>query len=166
MFAAAAIAAAFTAREPLEIFETAIQFVPQRSRFQAILADSLEQVRQASTWREGYDRIHERYRQYSHCHVYQECGTLINTLKFAESVGHGVCLQVMQGNDTDSFGATAGSILGAYFGPDHLEARWLEPFGDEISTRLAGFREHSITALAERLSHLPASVAARIGVRM
>ena len=158
MFAAAAISAAFTAKNPLEIFEIAIQFVPQRSRFYAIVSDSLLQVRASKTWREGYDRIHGRYRQYSHCHVYQECGTLINTLAFAQNVGHGVCLQVMQGNDTDSFGATAGSILGAYFGPGHLEARWLEPFSDEVNTRLAGFRERSLSRLTERISLLPALV--------
>ena len=46
---------------------------------------------------------------------------LINTLRFAQDVGDGICKQVSQGNDTDSYGATAGSILGAYFGPEGLE---------------------------------------------
>ena len=30
--------------------------------------------------------------------------TLVNTVRWAESVGHGICLQVSQGNDTDSYG--------------------------------------------------------------
>jgi ADP-ribosylglycohydrolase len=42
-----------------------------------------------------------------------------------------------QGNDTDSFGATAGSILGAYCGAEGLEGRWLAPFHDDFRTALA-----------------------------
>ena len=80
---------------------------------------------------------------------------LINTLKFAESVGNGICIQVSQGADTDSFGATAGSILGAYFGPGHLEDKWLKPFNDDIHSGMAWFFERSITKLANRMGQLP-----------
>jgi len=155
MFVAAAIATAFVAKEPLEIFETSLRFVPRESRFYAIVSDSLEEVSHASDWLDGYHRIHGKYRQYSHCAVYQEVGTLINTLRFSENVGDGICKQVMQGNDTDSFGATAGSILGAFFGPGHLEERWLEPFNDDIRTKLAGFPERSLATLSQRMGKLP-----------
>ncbi|MNP68537.1 hypothetical protein D3C76_1645100 [compost metagenome] len=80
---------------------------------------------------------------------------MINTLRFAESIGDGICKQVSQGNDTDSFGATSGSILGAYFGADYLEPRWLEPFGDKIITSMGTFTEGSITRLAKRMAALP-----------
>lgn len=155
IFAAAAIASAFVSRDPLEIFATALQFIPRRSRFHHIVSDSLNEVASATDWLDGYERIHGKYAEYSHCRVYQETGTLINTLRFAESVGDGICKQVMQGNDTDSYGATAGSILGAYFGPGHLEPRWLEPFNDELHTKLAGFTERRLSTLAARLAQLP-----------
>jgi ADP-ribosylglycohydrolase len=64
-----------------------------------------------------------------------------------------------QGNDTDSFGATAGSILGAYFGPEGLEERWLAPFHDDIHTALAWFYERSLRGLAKRMGELPKRVA-------
>lgn len=159
MFVAAAIANAFVMRDPLEIFETALQFVPRRSRFYKIAADSLQEVAAAGDWLDGYGRIHRKYEEYSHCRVFQEVGTLMNTLKFAPNVGGGICMQVSQGNDTDSFGATAGSLLGAYFGPGALEQRWLEPFHDEIRTALAYFWENSLTKLAARMGRLPALVA-------
>lgn len=155
MWVAAAIAAAFVAKEPLDIFHTALQFVPRRSRFYKIVSDSLNEVAQAGDWLDGYHRIHGKYKEYSHCLVYQECGTLINSLRFAENIGDGFCKQVCQGNDTDSFGATAGSILGAFFGPGHLDPRWVEPFGDEIRTGLNFFYERSLSALAERMGTLP-----------
>lgn len=156
MYVAAAIAAAYVVRDPLEIFRIALQYVPQRSRFYQIVADSLNEVAQASDWLDGYARIHGKYMEYSHCLVYQECGTLINTLRFANNIGDGFCKQVSQGNDTDSFGATSGSILGAYFGPGHLEERWIKPFNDEIRTGLTFFYERSLSALAKRMAKLPA----------
>lgn len=156
MFAAAAIAAAFVETDRLSIFATALKFVPHRSRFYQIVSDSLHEVAQASDWLDGYARVHGKYKQYAHCEIFQECGTLINTLRFAESVDDGFCKQVTQGNDTDSFGATAGSILGAYFGPGHLDPRWLAPFHDEIRTGLNFFYERSLSTLAGRMSRLPA----------
>lgn len=156
MFAAAAISSAFVCNDPLEIFATALRFVPQKSRFHRIVSDALDAVASSADWLEGYARIHNKYKAYSHCQVYQESGTLINTLRFAESVGDGICKQVMQGNDTDSYGATAGSILGAFFGPGHLEPRWTAPFSDELRTKLAGFPEHRLSAVAARLGQLPA----------
>lgn len=154
MFTAAAIAAAFVAKTPLDIFATALQFVPRRSRFFRIVADSFDEVATARDWLEGYERIHGKYREYSHCRVYQESGTLINTLRFASSIDDGFCKQVSQGNDTDSYGATAGSILGAFFGPGHLDSRWLAPFHDEIRTGVNYFAERSLLALAKRMGRL------------
>jgi ADP-ribosylglycohydrolase len=166
MFVAAAIAAALAAEQVMEdrlgIFETALQFVPQHSRFAASVRDSLHEVRQAADWLDGYTRIHAKYGQYGHCLIYQEVGTMINTLRFAQDVGHGICIQVSQGNDTDSFGATAGSILGAYFGPEGLEERWLAPFNDDLRTGLARFYERSLVRVAKRMGELPERIAGEV----
>ena len=163
MFVAAAIAAAQVVDDRMAIFETALRFVPQRSRFYERVSDCLAQVRSASDWEDGYNRIHARYGEYGHCRIYQEAGTLINTLRFAEDVGRGICIQVSQGADTDSFGATSGSLLGAYFGPGHLEQRWLDPLNDDIHSGMAWFFERSLAGLARRMGELPKRVAAELG---
>jgi hypothetical protein len=155
MFTAAAIACAPVVTDPLEIFATALKYVPRRSRFHECVAWCLDAVGRVGDWLEGYEAIHERYGDWGHCRIFQETGTLINTLRFAESIGHGIGLQVSQGNDTDSYGATAGSLLGAWFGPGHLEERWLEPFGDRIHTTLAEFHEQSLSAVVARMAELP-----------
>lgn len=156
MFAAAAIAAAFTTTDPSEVVRVALSCVPARSRFHEIVADSLLHVEAADGWLDAYERIHGKYAEYGHCRVFQETGTLVNSLYHASDVGDGICLQVMQGNDTDSYGATAGAILGVLHGPDGLAARWLEPFQDVLHTRLAGYWEPSLRATADRISRLPA----------
>jgi ADP-ribosylglycohydrolase len=160
MFAAAAIATAFIADEPLEIFRTAVKYIPQRSRFAEVVHDSIEQVAAASDWIDGYQRVHNKYREYDHCRIYQEIGTVINTMRFAKDVGDGICMQVSQGNDTDSFGATCGSILGAYFGREALDDRWLKPFNDRILTSVATFHEQRLSVVAQRMAALPARVLA------
>ncbi|MEY2478944.1 MAG: hypothetical protein QOG87_4259 [Actinomycetota bacterium] len=157
MFIAAAIAAAPVVADPLAIFSTALQHIPQHSRFADAVRFALDTVAAASDWLDGYERIHARFGEYGHCRVLQEVGTLVNTLRFAEDVGDGICKQVMQGNDTDSFGATAGSLLGAYFGPGHLDARWTDPFNDTIHLALATCWEQSLSALAARMGRLAAA---------
>lgn len=158
MFVATALACAPVMKEPLEIFDTALKFVPKKSRFHNIIADALGIVSKSQNWLEAYGTIHERYGKYGNWRIFQETGTLINTLHFAIDVGDGICIQVCHGNDTDSYGATAGSLLGAYFSPGHLEERWLKPFNDTIHLALANFHEQSLSALAKRMGELPSLV--------
>ena len=108
-------------------------------------------VKDASDWMEGYEAINKKYGEFRHCQVYQETASLMNSMKFAEDVGHGICIQVSQGMDTDCFGEIIGSLLGAFFGPGHLEDRWLEPFNDIYHTSLGSFYEQSLTAVAKRM---------------
>lgn len=156
MFAAAAIAAAFTARDWREIFTIANHYVPRRSRFHDVVEQSIALVAGARDWLEGYALVHERFAEHGHCRIYQEVGTMINTLRFARDIGEGLGMQVAQGNDTDSYGCTCGSLLGAFHGPGGLEPRWLAPFNDTIHTTLAGFHEQRLSAVAKRMGALPA----------
>jgi hypothetical protein len=155
MFIAAAISCAQIMEDRDEIIETALKFVPQKSRFYERVSVCFKDVKDSDSWEED-DKISDKYGEYGHCRIYQEIGMLINTLKFAKDVGHGICIQVSQGADTDSFGATSGSILGAYFGPGYLDDKWVKPFNDDIHTGLAWFFERSVSKLAKRMSKLPA----------
>lgn len=152
MFAAAAIAAAYTAKSPEDIVTQALACIPQKSRLAECVRRCLDIVKGTKDFYEAYDMIHSRYSEYTHCMIYQETGTLINTLFHAKDAGDGICLQVMQGNDTDSYGCTAGSILGAYFGS--IDENWIVPFKDKINLALACAPEHSLSALAERMAKL------------
>ncbi len=156
MFIAAAIATAFVAEDRLAIFDVALQYVPRRSRFYVAAADCLAMVREAQDWLDAYERIHAKYGEYGHCWLYQEIGLLMNTVRFAEDVGDGICKQVSQGCDTDCFGEIAGSILGAYFGPGHLEPRWLAPFQDRMYATVAECYDHLLASIIRRMAALPA----------
>lgn len=159
MFVAAALAQALGAGRGCtweEIAGAGLSVVPARSRLWHSIARNTELVAAATDWQDGALAISAEFASYTHCQIHQELGTLLNTLRFARDTGAGICMQVAQGNDTDSFGATAGSLLGAWYGPGSLDARWLAPFGDQIRTGLAGFPERSLGQLAVRMAALPA----------
>lgn len=156
MWVAAAVATALVADDWEDVAETAARVVPQRSRLRAVLDQSLAQVRAADDWLDAYDALHGRYGMYSHCRVVQEMGTLLSTLRFARGATDGIGLQVCQGNDTDSFGATAGSLLGALHGPAGFDAsHWLGRFGDRIHLALATTHDDSIRSWGDRMAALP-----------
>jgi hypothetical protein len=141
-----------------QILEIALQQVPARSRFAEIMRNSIEAVWQAPDWITAYQILHTRYRQYGHCRVFFECATLANTFRFAKDAGDAICKQVMQGNDTDSFSATAGSLMGMHLGRGSLPARWLEPFGDRLRNSLADYPQGSIQQLCKTAAMLPQRV--------
>jgi ADP-ribosylglycohydrolase len=155
MYIAAAIAAAPVAHKPFDIFETAIRCLPQRTRFAQAMRDCFEMVAKANDWIEGYRCINAKYGEHRHCQLYQECGQLINTARFAKDAGEAICMQVMQGCDTDCFGEIAGSIMGAYFGPGSLDERWLKPLNDDFRCSLGDFHERSLAAVRKRMGALP-----------
>ncbi len=155
MWAAAAVATALVADDWEDVATTAARVVPARSRLRAILDDSLTQVRAATDWIDAYERINGRYAVYTHCRIVQEIGTVLATLRFARGATDGIGLQVCQGNDTDSFAATAGSILGALHGPAGFDSdHWLGRFGDRIHLALATTHDDSIDSWGRRMASL------------
>ena len=66
----------------------------------------LNEVRQATDFLDGYERIHRRHGEYTH-RIYQEVGTVIS-LRFAESVG--TDLQAGDAGQARPYGAITGSI--------------------------------------------------------
>ena len=158
MFLSAAISCAQVLEDKMEIIETALEFVPQKSRFfERSLASYLD-VKNSINWEDGYAKINNKLGEYGHCRIYQEIGMVINTFKHARDIGHGICIQVSQGADTDSFGASAGSLLGAFYGPKYLDDKWIKPFNDDIHTGLAWFFERSVNSLSKRMVNLPRKI--------
>ena len=155
MFIAAAISCAQVMKDKEEIIRTALKYVPQESRFFIRSKICLDEILRASDWEDGYKKINNILNEYGHCRIYQEVGMMINSFLFANNIYEGICIQVSQGADTDSFGASVGSLLGSYYGPEGLDSKWLEIFNDDIHTGMAWFFERSVSKLAKRMGRLP-----------
>jgi ADP-ribosylglycohydrolase len=151
MWAAALIAASFavpTAREALDIAMTA---VPAASR----LAEALRAVRVAFdsglSWDKAIGQVERDLGGYHWIHTVNNAAVVAAALlwgegDFTKTIG----LAVAAGLDTDSDGATAGSVFGALHGTAALPAHWVDPLHDTIRSAIAGFDNSSISGLAER----------------
>ena len=69
MFIAAAISCAQIMEDRDEIIETALMFVPQKSRFFERVSVCFNDVKGSNTWEEAYDKISDKYGEYGHCRI-------------------------------------------------------------------------------------------------
>jgi ADP-ribosylglycohydrolase len=149
MWVAALVAAAFTAGTAREALDRSLAVVPPRSRLHA----AVDQVRghhdEGLSWREARDRIGVGLGHYSWVHTVNNAavlaaGLLYGAGDFSATIG----LTVSGGWDTDSTGATAGSVAGILAGPDGIPARWRDPLNDRVRSAVFGYDGATITGLA------------------
>ncbi|MEU6667392.1 ADP-ribosylglycohydrolase family protein [Streptomyces sp. NPDC046727] len=160
MFTAAVIAAAGTGtRDVHACLRAGRTVVPARSRLAAALDHA---VHLATVTRDFDDVVDELHAVYSPAHHWVHA--LPNTALIAAALTHAdgdftgsVCRAVSGGWDTDSNGATAGSIAGLLAGtPAALPDRWRAPLKNRLATTVADFDGTGFDTLAH-LTHLEAT---------
>ena len=149
MFVAATLAASFSAAHPLDAVRAGLAQVPRGCR----LAEAVRFALAVDTedWEAAVDAVHARYGHYNWVHTVNNTALLVAAIRrgggdFAASI----CSAVMGGWDTDSHGATAGSILGTWLGAERLPAPWIDPLQNHVRTSLKGFDPSAFDDLARR----------------
>jgi ADP-ribosylglycohydrolase len=151
MWAAALVSSAFTATDVRDAYDRALHYVPPRSR----LAEALVEVRDLRdggvSWDKAVVSIQELFGYYSWVHTINNAaiiaaGLLWGDGDFTTTVG----LTVQGGWDTDSNGATAGSVAGVLNGAAALPAHFVDPLHDTTRSALFGFDNSAISSLAAR----------------
>jgi ADP-ribosylglycohydrolase len=151
LWAAAIVASAFTARTVREAFDRSLRSVPPGSRLYEALA-SVRDLRDAgATWDTAVRAIQEKWAGYSWVHTVNNAalvaaGRLWGEDDYAATVG----LTVQGGWDTDSNGATAGSVAGVVLGAARLPDHFVTPLLDRTRSALFGYDNASISDLARR----------------
>jgi ADP-ribosylglycohydrolase len=151
MFVAAMVAAACATNDPAEVIRAGLGVIPPGSRLaQAVrFAMGLKE----STWEGAVDRLYERFGRYHWVHSVNNAAIVTAALVYGNGdYGRSICNVVMGGWDTDSNGATVGSVAGTMLGkvPD----QWTAPLNDTVSSSLKGFDRSSIGQLAERTNRI------------
>jgi ADP-ribosylglycohydrolase len=151
MWSAAIVASAFTAGTVREAYDRALLCVPPGSRlFEALAA--VRDLRDAGvTWDVALAAIQDRWGHYSWVHTVNNAavigaGLLWGEDDYATTIG----LTVQGGWDTDSNGATAGSVVGVVLGADRLPAHFIDPLEDRTRSALFGYDNSVISELARR----------------
>jgi ADP-ribosylglycohydrolase len=151
MWAAALVSSACVAATIYEAVEQSLEYVPIRSRLAEALSGVQELYRTGCTWEAAVDVIRARFGQYSWVHAINNAclimaGLLWGEGDFTATVG----LTVQGGWDTDSNGATAGSVVGTVLGAAKLPPHFIEPLEDRTRSVIFGYDNARISELARR----------------
>jgi len=149
---AAMIAAAPFVDDVAELLTVGLSEVPADCR----LASEVEAVREwhahGLSVAEATDRIHERWdetRMYDWVHTLSNAQVIAMALLYSDGeFEEAICRAVEAGFDTDSHGATIGSVLGTYHGASGLPDTWTDPLNDSVETSLPGRGRESISGFA------------------
>ncbi|MFH8343279.1 ADP-ribosylglycohydrolase family protein [Streptomyces sp. NPDC018045] len=165
MFAAAAIARAAGGRTDVHgCLRAGLAVVPRRSRLAravrfGIEAAHAEPTGTAAGFADVVDRLHRAFGHHHWVHVLPNAALLAAALTHADGSFCGsVCRVVSGGWDTDSNGATAGSIAGLLAGaPDALPSRWTAPLRNRLATTVSDLNGIGFDTLAARTAELVVS---------
>jgi ADP-ribosylglycohydrolase len=151
MFVAAMCAQAVVSDDLDVVLDAGLAVVPPESRYADCIAFGAELGRSGRPVEECLDVLHDRLGHLHWVHVLNNAALTAYALTSSGGdLERAICTAVTGGWDTDSVGATVGSVCGALAGARRLPARWIEPMHGRISSSLPGFDGVSFTELAER----------------
>ncbi|ALO93215.1 hypothetical protein SHL15_2056 [Streptomyces hygroscopicus subsp. limoneus] len=160
MFTAAAIATAATGTHDVHAcLRTGRAVVPARSRLAKAIDHAVRLATATDDFDDVVDELHALYGPTHHwVHALPNTALTVAALTHADGDFTGsVCRAVSGGWDTDSNGATAGSVAGLLAGsPGALPDRWRAPLKNRLATTVADFDGAGFDTLAH-LTHLEAT---------
>jgi ADP-ribosylglycohydrolase len=159
MYTAAVIARATTTPDIHTCLRTGLTVIPPNSR----LAKAITHAVQVAERHEDFDRVVDELHA-THAATHHWVHSIPNTALIAAALTHAdgdftgsVCRAVSGGWDTDSNGATAGSIAALLAGaPGNLPDRWTTPLKNRLATSVADFNGTGFDTLAH-LTHREAA---------
>ena len=155
MWSAALVASAFVSEDAEEAVRRSLAVVPPRSRLAEAIQRVLALHDRGVTWEEALADIRDAYGHYSWVHTINNAAAVVAALiwaggDFTTAVGR----VVMSGWDTDSNGATVGSVAGILAGTAGLPGNLIDPLENRTRSALFGFDNSVISDLADRTVRL------------
>ncbi|MGW0584066.1 ADP-ribosylglycohydrolase family protein, partial [Streptomyces sp. NPDC002920] len=169
MFTAAVIATAATGGHDVHTcLRTGLTVVPPRSRLAKAVTHAIQlaEAHAHTDFDTVVDELHTTHKGTHWVHAIPNTALIAAALTHANGDFTGsICRAVSGGWDTDSNGATAGSIAGLLAGdPSALPDRWTAPLRNRLATSVAGFDgtgfdtlAHLTWSLTRSLTHREAS---------
>ncbi|MFC8129275.1 ADP-ribosylglycohydrolase family protein [Streptomyces sp. NPDC057302] len=159
MFAAATIAeAAAGTGDVHHCLRAGLGVVPPDSRLSRAVRHGIQLAACTRDFDQVVDKLHAAYGHHHWVHVIPNAALLAAALTHAEGDFTGSITRAVSGGwDTDSNGATAGSIAGLLAGhPDALPDRWTAPLKNRLASSIAGFDGVGFDTLSDLTTELAA----------
>ncbi|UUU21312.1 ADP-ribosylglycohydrolase family protein [Streptomyces sp. DSM 40750] len=130
---------------------TGLTVVPPNSRLAKAIHHALQLTAETRDFDTIVDELHTTYADHHWVHAIPNTALLTAALTHANGdFTASICRAVSGGWDTDSNGATAGSIAGLLAGsPDALPDRWTAPLKNRLTTSIADFNGVGFDTLAQ-----------------
>ncbi|WP_416977505.1 ADP-ribosylglycohydrolase family protein [Streptomyces sp. T028] len=155
MWSAALIAAAFTAPTVRGAIEEALAVVPASSRLARTVRRVTALHETGLAWEDTLATMSDETSGLGWIHTVPNAAVLTAGLLYGDGdFTRTIALTVRGGLDTDSNGATAGSVAGVLTGARAIPAHWTEPLEDTVHSAVFGFDGARISELAERTVRL------------
>jgi ADP-ribosylglycohydrolase len=155
MFAAALISAAFTAPTVRHALDTALTVIPASSRLARTVRRVMSLHEARLTWEDTLTTVAGETAGLGWIHTVPNIAVLTAGLLYGDGdFTRTITLTVRGGLDTDSNGATAGSVAGVLCGAAAIPSRWKDPLEDTVRSAVFGFDGVRISELAERTVRL------------
>ncbi|MEU2740289.1 ADP-ribosylglycohydrolase family protein [Streptomyces sp. NPDC007095] len=151
MWAAALVSAAFTAPTVRHALDTALTVIPASSRLARTVRRVLTLHETRMTWEDTLTTVSEETAGLGWIHTIPNAAVLTAGLLYGDGdFTRTITLTVRGGLDTDSNGATAGSVAGVLCGAEAIPAQWKDPLEDTVRSAVFGFDGVRISELATR----------------
>ncbi|GAB2955672.1 ADP-ribosylglycohydrolase family protein [Nonomuraea fastidiosa] len=151
MFTAAMCAASLVATSAEEVVRAGLSVVPAGSRLHEAVTLAVADAERESDFERVIDRLHERHGHLHWVHTVNNAALIAATLVHARGDFTATIAGAVAGGwDTDSAGATAGSVAGALNGG--VPERWR--IRDSLASSLTGFDGVSLAELAARTQEM------------
>ncbi len=151
IFFAAAIAAAFKYERMTDVLAEALTYIPSQSKFADAVNFVFSLPVREQLWDDTVDILYNEFGKYHWVHTINNAALAIAALLSSNGdFEKGICNVVMGGWDTDSNGATVGSVLGTMLGAKKLPAKWIAPLNNKIRSSLSGYDNSLLSDLAHR----------------
>ncbi|MEW1824852.1 ADP-ribosylglycohydrolase family protein [Streptomyces sp. NPDC088196] len=155
MWAAALISAAFTVPTVRHALDTALTVIPPGCRLARTVRRVLTLHETRMSWEDTLTTVSEETAGLGWIHTIPNAAVLTAGLLYGDGdFTRTITLTVRGGLDTDSNGATAGSVAGVLTGADAIPAQWKDPLEDTVRSAVFGFDGIRISELAARTVQL------------
>ena len=151
MWAAALVSSAFTATDIRDALLVARSWLPASTRMREAQGLVLELHAQEASWEQLVERLDALVGHYDWVHTVNNAAAIAASLLWGEGdLVQSVGLVVALGWDTDSDGATVGSVLGAMHGSAVVPTALSAPFNNQLRSAIRDYDRCSISELAQR----------------
>ncbi|GAA4424760.1 ADP-ribosylglycohydrolase family protein [Georgenia halophila] len=150
LWAAALAACALAADDIEEVVTTALQLVPAGSRLAVAINDMLRLRASGATATEALDSVDRTFSRYPWVHTVNNAALIAIGLLWGGSFIEAVGLTIAGGRDTDSNGATVGSVYGALHGAAAVPSELVGTTHVHVRSAVRDFDRITIDELTRR----------------